>query len=100
MTLETSTSGTRSVKLLLPQIASLASIASLIVFIVGFASGYLAFKSEMTALRETVSDLRKDNAGQQDHLNSLDVRLTSLGGDLKYISQGVAELRLANVPKH
>jgi chromosome segregation ATPase len=104
MSMETNKDGTSSVRIKLAQVISIAgacaSILGIFVFIGGFISGERYLSSELSSLRETVAELRSNNAATQDRLNSLGNRLTSIETDTKYISQGVAELRLSAVPRH
>jgi hypothetical protein len=111
MTLQTDKDGTSFVNIKLERIVSIAgaiaSIVGVLVFIGGFVTGERYLSSELTTLHETVADLRTGNTATQerlnvlqDRLNGIDNRLTAVSADIKYISQGVAELRLANVPKH
>lgn len=99
MTLENNDRGKASIRFTLPTLGAISSIAAVFVYLGGFATGYVAFKSEMSSLRENVSELRAGNTVTQDRINVLGNRLTSIEGDTKYISQGVAELRLSAVPK-
>jgi hypothetical protein len=100
MSIETNPQGRPSIRLTLPTIGAISAIVGVLVYVVGFATGYIAFKSEMSSLREQVAELRAGNASTQDRLNNLGNRLTSIESDTKYISQGVAELRLSAVPRH
>jgi hypothetical protein len=79
-------------------LGAIASIAGVVVWVVGFSMGYLTFKSEMGSLREQVAELRAGKSATDNRLDALGNRLTSIESDTKYISQGVAELRLAAVP--
>jgi hypothetical protein len=104
MTLETDREGVSSVRIKLAKVISIAgamaSIVSVFMFIGGFIAGERYLSAELNSLRMTVSELKSGNAVTQEHLNNLDNKVTSISADIKYISQGVAELRLANVPKH
>jgi hypothetical protein len=100
--------GRLSLRLTLSNLGAIASIITIVSLLTGFWFGYSAFKSEMTTLKQTVEDLRGGNRVLQDRLDSigkivaedrqtLTVRLTALEGEIKYISQGIAELR--SIPK-
>ena len=99
MTMETSPSGVKSVRLQWPQIGAIASITSLVIFVVGFITGAMTFKSEMSVLRTNVADMRSDNATTQERINAMSIRLATIEADIKYIGQGIAEIRLSNLPK-
>jgi hypothetical protein len=111
MTMETDKEGVSSIRIKLRQVISIAgavaSIISVFVFIGGFITGERYLSSELNSLREdghrfaeTIADLRTSNKAMEEQINSLDRQIVSMSGDVKYISQGVAELRLSNVPKH
>jgi hypothetical protein len=98
--------GRPSIRLTLPTLGAVSSIVGLVIFIVGWGFGYLTFKADMTAIAQHVAELRSDNTVLQervgrlsDVINTDSSRLATLEADIRYISQGVAELKLAVVPK-
>jgi len=109
-TLEVSQNGKRWVKTSLVALGSISAIVSLFIFLGGFIVGYITFKADMGSVTQQLHDLRADNKALLDRQNimaqtlvddrqAITNRLTSLEAEAKYISQGVAELKLANVPK-
>jgi len=99
VTIENNAAGRPSVRITLPTLGALASIAGVVIWTVGFAMGYITFKSEMGAVNTKVDRLELQSSSVQGRLDILGNRLTSIESDTKYISQGVAELRLSAVPK-
>lgn len=98
MTLETN-GGRPSVRLTLPNLAYISSILGVFIYVAGFYTGYLTFKSEMSSLRETVNELRSNSTTTRESIGSLTVRLSTIETDIKYIGQGVAKLQIEAVPK-
>ena len=109
-TLEVSSNGKRYAKLSLVALGSISSIVSVVIFLGGFVIGYTTFKADINMLTRQLADVRIDNKELQGRLNTMAQtlvddrqqitnRLTSLEQETKFISQGVAELKLANVPK-
>lgn len=98
------TNGDRpSIKINLPTLGALSAIAGVVIFLGGWIAGYLTFKSEMLILNQNLAGLQGQmntlNTGVTSDRQSVMNRLTNLEAEAKYISQGVAELKLAVVPK-
>ena len=109
-TVEVSSNGKRYAKLSLMALGSISSIVSVIIFLAGFIIGFTTFKADINVLTQQLVEVRADNKELQNRLNVMNQtliddrgtitnRLTNVEVELKYISQGVAELKLANVPK-
>ena len=101
---------TSSLRISLPTLGAVSSIMGVIIFIGGWVIGYLTFKSDLKTVTDNVIILRTDNTALKGYIEemrqvvnndrqTLSNRLTSLETESKYISQGVAELKIAIVPK-
>jgi hypothetical protein len=97
--LEISSNGKRYARLSLLALGSISSIVTFIVFCAGFIIGYLTFKAEMATVTQQLADVRADNKAMRQTLIEDSARLISLETEAKYISQGIAELKLQNIPK-
>jgi len=108
--LEITANGKHYARLSLVALGAISSIVSVIIFCGGFIIGFTTFKADINTLTQQLTDVRVDNKNLQERLNLMGQtlvedrqmitnRLTSLEAETKYISQGVAELKLANVPK-
>ena len=101
---------TSSFKMSLPALGAVSSILGVIIFCGGWIFGYMTFKADMRAINLNVVSLSEQNNALQTRINTMSQsitddrqgltnRLTALETEVKYISQGVAELKIAIVPK-
>jgi len=99
-TVEVSSNGKRFARFSLVAIGSISSIVTVVVATGGFISGYMLATSKMATLTEQLESIRIDNKMVVSRQDAMTNSITILEQETKYISQGVAELKLANVPKH
>ena len=110
MTLQQLPNGRAAIKVTLPTLGALSAIAGVLIFIFGMIAGYLVFKSDMLVVNQQLADLRMHSTQTQERMNTMSralsddrerdsSRLTILESESKFISQGIAELKLALVPK-
>jgi hypothetical protein len=110
MTLLQTPNGRAAIKVTLPTLGALSAIAGVLLFLFGMASGYQIFKTDMLVVNTQLADLRAASQMAQERMNMMSRtladdrerdanRLTILESESKYISQGIAELKLALVPK-
>lgn len=108
--IEVSSNGKRFFKVSASYVAAVSSILGIIIFCGGWIFGYMTFKADMGAISENGVNLRADIKVMQERQNTMNQTLTDdrqtltnqitiLQTETKYISQGVAELKLADVPK-
>ncbi len=83
-----------------PQISFVSSLISIILVPFSFIAGAITFRSEMSTLRSTIDRVEAHSVTTEDRVNSLSTHVTTIEGDVKWIGQGVAELRTLNLPKH
>ena len=92
-----------SIRLSAAGVAAVSSAVTLVVFVIGFITGALT-------LKDNVSNLRQDYANLQERIDVLSReaaadrgnvsnRLTAIETESKYANQGIAELKLAIIPK-
>lgn len=97
-------------KISLPVLGAISSIMGVIIFCGGWIFGYMTFKADLRAVNQNIITLTDENRALQTRINTLSqsvvddrgvlgTRLTVLETDVKYITQGVAELKIAVVPK-
>ena len=91
--------GRPSIRLSLPTLGAISSVLGVIIFLGGWVLGYMTFRSKMDTMTDTVASVKIDNAALRDSFNKLTNDFTEMKTDIKYISQGMAELRLAAIPK-
>ena len=102
--------GKHYAKISLVAIGAISSIVSVIIFCGGFVVGFTTFKADIGQLSSSIEYIQSDNKNIQSRIDilsghitedrqALTNRLTGLETESKYISQGVAELKLANIPK-
>ena len=92
MSVSLETNGKPRVSFSLPTIAAFCSILSVLIYCVGFVTGYMAYTRSM-------SDLKIQNDKIAERLSAVETKVTETQGDVKYIGQSIAELKLAVVPK-
>ena len=101
---------TSSFRISLPALGVISSMTGVVIFCGGWIFGYMTFKADLRAVNEAVALLSVQNVAVRNRLDmttqslnddrqTLTNRLTGLETDVKYISQGVAELKIAVVPK-
>jgi hypothetical protein len=95
MTISQDSEGKQSIKMTLPTLGAVSSILSVIIFCVGWLFGYLTFKADMKVVTDNVIDLRANTRLAEQHREEDARRLTNLEADIKYISQGIAEMKLS-----
>jgi hypothetical protein len=108
----TSENGLRAsgIRITLPTLGAISSIIGVFIFVSGWVIGYLTFRADMRTISEGVVSLKTEIASLQtrnnimsqtitDDRQTLSNRLTAIEIDSKYISQGIAELKIAIVPK-
>lgn len=76
----------------LPTVAAISSVLGLLVYAIGFVSGYMVYT-------RSIGDLLAENTNMQKHITSIETRVTEMQGDIKYTRQDIAELKLAVVPR-
>lgn len=89
----------RFLRVPLPTLGAVASISGVFIFLFGLISGYLMFKSEMTALTQNIVELKASDQKSQGDLATLRDKVTGMEGDVKYLVQGMAEIKIAIVPR-
>lgn len=100
----TSQNGGRSMlRIPLSTLGYISSILSLVVFISGFITGYVSIKAQMDTVNGQLSTLGSrvgaiDTSASADR-QSITNRLTGLETETRYIKEGIAEIRLMNIPK-
>lgn len=110
MTINESGIRTSSFRISLPALGAVSSILGVVIFCGGWIFGYMTFKADLKSVNENVVALVKQTGDLQTRLNGMSQsitddrqsatnRLATLESDIKYISQGVAELKIAVVPK-
>ena len=84
-------------------VAAVSSILGIVIFCGGWILGYVTFKSDVENLKEINKSVQTRLDILSGHITEdrqmLTNRLTGLESETKFISQGVAELKIANVPK-
>ena len=102
--------GSRVLTLSIPAISTIAGSLSVVLFLFGFVSGYMTFRSEMAVITAAIATLNITNNQLQQQLShtndianenrqAISIRLTSVETDIKYITSGIAELKLRNAGK-
>ncbi len=95
----------QSVRFSLPTLGIISSVFAGVIFCGGWIFGYMTFKADMALITSQISDLKLQTASIGIRLNALSEvvghdrenlssRLQSLESEVKFISQGVAELKL------
>lgn len=96
-------SGRPTVTLSLPALGTIVALLGVLTFAGGWTSSYFLFKAEVEGNVVAVGNLQArvnqiSEGIQQDRERNAN-RLTVLEQDVKYITQGVAELKLNLIPK-
>ena len=93
-----------AVRLSAPAIGAIGSCMTLVVFVIGFITGALTLKDSVSTLRHDNGELQRridvlsqDAATDRGNVSN---RLTAVETEVKYTNQGIAELKLAIIPKH
>ncbi len=105
MRVETDEGGRQSIHVTLPTLGLVSSIAGAIIFCGGWIFGYMTFKADMNLVVSQLMDLKLQTGSIGMRVNTLGDavvldrenltnRLTVLESEVKFISQGVAELKL------
>ena len=102
---ETDSDHGQSIHFSLPTLGIISSIFGAIIFCGGWIFGYMTFKADINLINSQMADLKLQTGSIGARLNTLGdlvgndrehltTRLTNLEAEVKYISQGVAELKL------
>lgn len=72
----------------LPAITAIASVAGVVLWAVGFVTGYMAYTRNM-------ADLLRQSEAVVTRLSAVETKVTETQADVRYIGQSIAELKLA-----
>ena len=101
----------RSIRVSLPTLGALSAVTGVVLYLFGIVSGYQIFKSELQTVSQQLTYVRDVNSQNAERVNSMQRsaaedrtrfadRLTALEIEMKHITQGLAELKLAtSVPR-
>jgi hypothetical protein len=69
-----------------PTIAAVASVVGIVIYVAGFASGYIM-------MRQNLNDLQSKLIEMQAEMSSMSTRLIKLEDKVDYTAQGIADLK-------
>lgn len=103
--IETDHDHRQTIRFTLPTLGMISSFLGAVVFMMGWIFGYMTFKSDINLITSQMADLKLQAGSIGMRLNELSEvvgrdreglsnRMISLESEVKFISQGVAELKL------
>lgn len=95
--------GRQSIQLSMPTLTTITTLLALLTFAGGWLSSYTIFRGQMDSTQVSLNNLQAQvntlSTTLQSDRERNSSRLTVLESDVKYITQGVAELKLNLIPR-